>query len=194
MADTLRSILEAEITAFANNLVAKLSALPLSELTNLGVAGVKTPAKTGKAPKTLPSGRMARRDPEALKATIDQLVSVLSNAADGLSSEQLQSTTGLSKKEITRPIVIALNDGVIRKEGSKRATRYFVGGAKPKAAKPAAKKAATKKAPAKKPATKKASAKKASAKPKAAKASRKSKKTPEATPAETPAATDKAAE
>jgi hypothetical protein len=179
---TLRSVIEScaatFATAFAADLISKLGDLPLSELTNLSGAQVATSvtAKTPRAAKTGKGGRMARRDPEALKGVIDQIVHALISAPDGLSSEQLQKATGLGKKEITRPIVLALEGGLIRKEGQKRATKYMHGGgaqAGAKRAAKAAKKAAkpAKKAVAKKPAkpVKKVSAKPAASKKPAAK-------------------------
>lgn len=195
MATTLRSVIEEcatkFATEFANDLIAKLGDLPLSELTNLGGASksVSRPTKVSKG--VVEGGRMQRRDPEALKSVIDSIVTALTGAVEGLSSEQLQAELGIGKKEITHPVILALAEGLIRKEGNKRATRYFAGAkggtkggtkkvekraAKPaarttkpkakKAAKPATKKAVTKAA--KKPSRK--STKSTSTKPKAAEA------------------------
>lgn len=179
---TLKSVIDSCSAAFAASLLAGLQDLPLSELTNLGGAAaakkvttvvidhaVKAP-KAAKA-KTTSTGRLARRDPASLQLVIDNIVALLATGGDeGFSSEQLQTALGIDKKELTRPVVLALEQGVIRKEGEKRGTRYFTSTttAKPKAAKKAAKPKAAKKAA--KP------AKKAAAKAKPAKAARKSKR------------------
>lgn len=168
-------------TDLAEALVEMIREQPISELSGAGTASA---SKAPVATKTAPTGRLIRRSDEELQGIVEQIVSVVKAAAEGLQSEEIQAQTGLSKKEVVRPVQLALESGALRKEGAKRGTRYFAGKAPSKpAAKPEpividvhAKKAA-KPAVSKKPATKKAAAKPAA---KAKKVSASPKKTPKA--------------
>ena len=158
---------------FTSQILETLRGASMDDIVNLNGAGsVKLPTASKTASKTTSTGRLARRDPEEIAATIETIVAVLKKAPEGLRSEQLQEMTGIPKKEITGPIAQALASKQIKKTGNKRATTYFLGGGKvvkgpkkaasrvskpakavKKATKPAKK--ATAKAPAKKPAAKK---------------------------------------
>lgn len=41
-------------------------------------------------------------------------------------SEDIQKALGLSKKDVTRPLQLAIATKAIKKKGVKRATRYFL--------------------------------------------------------------------
>ena len=127
-----------------------------------------TTAKAAKAaklvaPKAAPkSGRLERRSSESIAKALDGIAALLAKKP-GIGSEEIQKTLGLARNEIARPIAIGLATKVLRKEGEKRATKYFAAGA-PKAvdagtpAKKPAKKAVVAKKPVKKPAKKAAEA------------------------------------
>lgn len=177
---TLKSLIESCNAAFAANFLAGLKDLPLSELTNLtGASPPKRNAPSADEPqaakpakaKTGKGGRLAKRGPEEMKVVIDNVVRALAANPEGLSREQLQKALSIDKKELTRPIVLALEQGLISKTGHKRSTRYTNGGG----AAAGAKREAKAKRAARAPVAKKTAAKSV-AKPVAKKASRKSKK------------------
>jgi hypothetical protein len=144
----LKQLIAALAEEFATKLIAGMGQLPMNEITSMQIAKHAAPALTeavtravrkpraAKAPSD--GSRMPRRDPAELKVVIDDIVRILSVSPEGLRSEELQEKTNLSKKEITRPIVLALEGGLIRKTGNKRATTYFVGGGAQTGAKRAA--------------------------------------------------------
>jgi len=87
-------------------------------------------AAVAKAPKPKKSGRLPRRGPADIQATLDKIVTLLQHNPQGLRSEQIVAALELDKKELPRPIAEGLKLGGITKSGEKRATTYFVGGAK----------------------------------------------------------------
>ena len=56
---------------------------------------------------------------------VEAVVGVLRSSKDGLRSEQIQQALGLSKKDLVRPIQLALSSKAIKKKGERRATSYF---------------------------------------------------------------------
>jgi hypothetical protein len=155
---------------FAQSIVALLQDQPLSMLTGEG-GHVTTAPKPARAPRAS-KGEGGRRGPEQMAALIEQIVHAVKAAPEGLRSEQIQKATDLDKREIVRPLQLALKQGLLRKVGEKRSTSYFSPGSEARGArKPAAKKLAKRKAAAKpkKVARSKSKAHKVVAKPKAAK-------------------------
>jgi hypothetical protein len=84
-----------------------------------GAAAAHVPAKKGKG------GRLARRSPADIEKVIGLITGALGKHKEGLRSEQLQKTLGISKKEITGPLTQALAAKEITKKGQKRSTTYF---------------------------------------------------------------------
>lgn len=164
----------------ADRVAALIADQPLSELTGLGgtvATAARAPRQVRGARKVSAGGRMAKRSAEDIEAVIELVASALKGEKEGLSSEQLQDKLSLSKKEIQRPIILALEQKRIFKTGEKRSTRYFdphVGGAhakpasKPKKASRKPKKAAGATRVRVKAAAKPKAKKKASAKPRVA--------------------------
>jgi hypothetical protein len=109
----------------AERVAALIADQPLSELT--GLSGGIVPASPTRAvrAKKAAGGRMAKRSAEDIEEVIQQVAAALKGEKEGLSSEQLQDKLNLSKKEIQRPIILALQQKRIFKSGEKRAARYF---------------------------------------------------------------------
>lgn len=128
---TLRQTLEIQAVQFASAIVDALRGASLDEL--LTITGGTTrsvsrgaPAKaTAVAPKK--AGRLGRRSPEDISRTLSQIVLTLEAHPEGLRAEQIKSLLGLDTREIPRPLAEGLKTGVLKKEGQKRATTYFVG-------------------------------------------------------------------
>lgn len=155
---------------FAQSLVTLLQDQPLSMLTG----GTTTTPAAPKAPRAAraASGGGGRRGPEEMAALIEQIVGTVRSAPEGLRSEQIQERTGLAKREIVRPLHLALKQGMLRKVGEKRSTTYFAPGSEARGASRSTKPAAKPKAKRKPVANKRHAAKakpktKVSAKPKA---------------------------
>lgn len=133
----LRSTITALTAKFADGVLRALHSAPLSELTALGGAGPSRRTgdsakratgdgagpKRGRLPTARPGARRNAKDFEKLAAAI---VSVVGEAgATGLRSEQIQKALGLTKKDVVRPIQIALSTKQLKKKGQRRGTTYF---------------------------------------------------------------------
>lgn len=120
--------------------MAELQHLTLAQILALaggsGFAGAGAPAKRGPGrPKKAASGGVSarpagksgrlRRSAEDLKRVATKIVALLNDHSDGLSSEEIQKSLGLQKKEIVGPIALGLEQGSLRKTGERRGTRYF---------------------------------------------------------------------
>ena len=72
-------------------------------------------------------GRLARRTPEEVEATLVKVVSTLkATRGKGMRSEQIQAALKLDKREMPRVIAVGLQSKKLRRKGEKRATVYFV--------------------------------------------------------------------
>lgn len=145
-------------TQLASDILNALQGASLADLgemlDNSGGARVKprelassTDTKTLK-PRKSGKGSGVKRSPEAIQAVLDSVVRYLNSNSEGIGSEHLQKALGIEKKDIVGPITQALAQGLIKKSGQKRATRYFPGSgrAATKAPKAAAAKKVGKKA------------------------------------------------
>ena len=114
---------------FARAVVAALGSMTLDEIAavraSAGGPPVATAAPAAKAPSKPAKRAPVRRTPEDLDAAVKAIVGALRGAKGGLSSEQIQKALGMAAKDMPRPISKALAAKVIRKRGSKRATRYY---------------------------------------------------------------------
>jgi hypothetical protein len=87
-----------------------------------GAAGIGPRSSPRREPP--PGTSRARRTLKELKADSDKLLEAI-RSNPGVNAEQLREITGLAHNEIVIPIRALLADGLIRKRGEKRATRYF---------------------------------------------------------------------
>lgn len=193
---TLQSRIQALSAAFADSIIAALRETSISELTSAaGVGGggrgkhvhsiseniEETP--TPRAAKAKKTGRLARRSEEDIAKVVEEILVVVKKHPEGIRAEELREELGLDKKEMPKPMLVALANGSLRKEGEKRATVYYIGGKASKAA-PKKKSAAKKASPKAKASSKKAALKKAAPKKKpVAKAKPKAKAAPKKKPA-----------
>jgi len=84
---------------------------------------VSTATLTPKLPRTRKGARRSKADQQKI---VDAVVTALATKKDGMRSEDIQKALGLSKKDVTRPLQLALTTKAIKKQGTKRATRYFL--------------------------------------------------------------------
>lgn len=133
----LRTTISALAAQFTDGVLRALHNASLSELTGLDAAKAAparrervaaAPAESaskrgGRLPTARPGARRTAKDFEKLAAAI---VSVVGEAgAKGLRSEQIQKALGLAKKDVVRPIQIALDNKQLKKKGQRRGTTYF---------------------------------------------------------------------
>jgi hypothetical protein len=75
---------------------------------------------------------------------LERIESLLSKSPRGLRAEEIRQQLGMQSKELPRPLKEGVEAGRLTKSGQKRATTYFVKGARP-AAGPSSRKGAKKK-------------------------------------------------
>ena len=139
MSTELRNHINHLAMQFASQLMAALKTASLSDLaaesaSQSGGAGGRRgpgrPAKGGsaKAPSESAAGRggkRRRRSAADIGETVEAIVKLLKTNTKGLRAEQIRAKLGLARKEIPRPIAMALEAKKITKKGQKRATTYF---------------------------------------------------------------------
>ena len=72
-----------------------------------------------------PGGRRGRRSSTEVAKISEQIVTYVQQAGERVAVSQIAKALKLDISDITRPIVLALEEGLIQKEGEKRMTRYF---------------------------------------------------------------------
>jgi hypothetical protein len=123
---------------FAASVLKALHGASLQDLVGLSGGGDAPRRGPGRPRKTetaaaAPSGatrlrrvkKGGRRSAKDLQGTIDAIVATLGKSKEGMRSEQIQKALGLTKKDVTRPLQLALSKKSIKKKGQKRATTYF---------------------------------------------------------------------
>jgi hypothetical protein len=72
-------------------------------------------------------GRLARRSPADITATLDQVVALVKRSTFGLRSEEIRKALRLDKREVPRVLKEGLARKKLRAKGQKRATTYSAG-------------------------------------------------------------------
>lgn len=91
------------------------------------VAKATRPMPTAKPPRAAKGGRRSDAEIEKTVARLKEYVT----AIPGSRMEHIGAGLGLATKVLTRPMAKLLASNDIRREGEKRATRYFPGGSAP---------------------------------------------------------------
>lgn len=91
-------------------------------------AKADAPAKT-KAPRKAAAkgdgGKRIRRSQEALDALLNDVVAAVKSSGDaGLSISGIASKIGAHKRDVGRPLTLALKDGFLKKVGERRDAKY----------------------------------------------------------------------
>ena len=126
---TLHSTINALAAEFAHELLAALRGASLEEIiaethgTHRTVKRERPSASFVASP--MKRGRLARRSEDDLKRLADRIVALVLSNKDGVNAERIKSTLKLQRKELPRPLMMALKTKKIRKRGQKRATTYF---------------------------------------------------------------------
>jgi hypothetical protein len=158
MSTSLQAMLSQVSEEFAQRVFEVIRTAFIDELSNVNLSGGAAPAPRARAaapkseaavkapkgklaPKAAPKAapkpvRLERRSSESIAKALEGIAALLSEQP-GIGSEQIQKTLGFARNEIARPIAIGIANGVLRKTGAKRATKYFVGNGAKKPAKAA---------------------------------------------------------
>ena len=81
------------------------------------------PTRTAKKGRKA-GGRRVRRSAEQLAEVQEKVIAVLSKKP-GLTSEEIQETLGLEKRELQRPLTLLREERRIKTKGQKRGMKYY---------------------------------------------------------------------
>ena len=128
MASTLHGTINTLASEFAHELLRALRGASLDEIIKETHAGHGT-SREGQARRAAPAGRrrgrLARRSPSELAKMVEKLVAVVRASKKGIGAEALRTALMVERRELPRPLAMALKTKKIRKRGKKRATTYF---------------------------------------------------------------------
>jgi hypothetical protein len=136
---TLKSRISSLASTFASEVVRAIQGASLQEL--LGEVGgprpgpgrprvpsarpVESPAPRRPAPPVAKSGRLPRRSPDEIKATLEKVHGLLKTKKDGLRAEEIRAALKLDVREMPRVLKEGLASKKLSSKGQKRATTYF---------------------------------------------------------------------
>jgi hypothetical protein len=134
---TLKSRISSLASSFADEVVRAIQGASLQELLGeVGGGGRAAARLRGAAPRAgvaaaprkgapRKSGRLQRRSPEEIKATLEKIHGLLKSKKDGLRAEQIRATLKLDVREMPRVLKEGLASKKLSSKGQKRATTYF---------------------------------------------------------------------
>ncbi len=139
---TLHNAINSLASDFAHQLLAALRGASLEEIiseTSVGHAprsgpgrprtrvasggGVPVPFRGGKRK----AGRLARRSAADIAKTVEKIVALVKANKKGINAEGIKAALKVDRRELPKPLGLALKSKKIRKKGHKRATKYFAG-------------------------------------------------------------------
>ncbi len=138
MTSALRNTINGLAASFASGVLNAIRSASLEEILAETAGGrrsaiaVGRPAAKGAGGSAgVKGGRLGRRSSGDIDALVGRIVALLVAKPEGLRAEEIRLALGIESKELPRPMMEALAQKKIIKQGQKRATTYFVkGGAK----------------------------------------------------------------
>jgi hypothetical protein len=131
---SLKASLESLAAGFAIDVVRAIQGASLLELRREVVGSSIRERTRAESPplrlvkrmvKPSSSGRLRRRSSEDIAAVLESVIKLLRNHTSGLAAEQIRGTLQMQSREMPRILSDGLRRGTLRKEGQKRATKYF---------------------------------------------------------------------
>lgn len=134
---TLKSRISSLASSFASEVVRAIQGASLQELLGEVGGGKRGPgrprgsiagASAVPAPRKVSprkSGRLQRRSPEEIKATLEKIHGLLKGKKEGLRAEQIRAALKLDVREMPRVLKEGLASKKLSSKGQKRATTYF---------------------------------------------------------------------
>jgi hypothetical protein len=80
----------------------------------------------GRSVPVAKSTRLARRSPDDIAKTLDQVVALVKKSKTGLRSEEIRKALALDVREVPRVLKQGVSAKKLKAKGQKRATRYSV--------------------------------------------------------------------
>ncbi len=143
----LRSAIATLAEDFASKVLAAIRTASLGDIAALGGGGAAAvgrrgpgrprAAAAGTAAPAAPRGRRGgrrRRTNADLEALGSRIVDTVKGSPGGMRAEAIREALGVARKELPRALSQLISSGLLKKEGERRATTYFVGdGSAPRA-------------------------------------------------------------
>lgn len=128
MASSLNSIIVSLAETFADELLATISRVSLSDIFGDAAAPSVTPAGVHRSSAAVAKTRASGVSRAGKPANVDvsAIVDVLRAYPNGLRAERLRAELGLGRDAMQKSVAIALESGAIGKRGARRGTMYFV--------------------------------------------------------------------
>jgi hypothetical protein len=114
-------------TTFAHDLLKALRGASLEDIISETRPGHVKRAPSPTRATRARGGRLARRTAKDIEKLAEQIVALVISNEDGINAESLRAALKVERKELPRPLAMALSSKKIRKRGVKRATTYFKG-------------------------------------------------------------------
>jgi hypothetical protein len=134
----LQSAIQNLSARFAIDLVGLLRNATLDELAALGtvpaaasngashaITKAAPRAQANGIPKQLPSGRLRRRTEADLKEMVTEIVDLVKKHPGGVNAESIRADLKIERRELPKPLGMALATKKIKKQGRKRGTLYI---------------------------------------------------------------------
>jgi len=120
---TLHTTINELASTFAHDLLRAFRKASLQDILAFDGGAQRGPATAG-APKPR-SGKRHRRTAADIGKTVDQIIAVVKGSKQGISAEGIRHALNVPRKELPKPIAMALASKKIRKSGKRRSTMYF---------------------------------------------------------------------
>ncbi len=120
----LQTAIEALSQQFSRDMLELLKNASMSDIANLAAAHPHAPI--GRVTSTrLPAPPPPRTPPKQNGAPAHSLVSLLKQRTQGMRAEELRLELDVDRPTVVKLITAALEEGLIKKKGEKRATTYY---------------------------------------------------------------------
>jgi hypothetical protein len=133
----VRPVVQRRVAQLVSELTTELTILVRQAAADVVQAtlGTNGSSRSSRAPRLGGGGKRIRRSSEDLAATAQRLRSHIAQSP-GQNMEQIGAALGATTRELRRPLGFLIDEGGVRREGEKRASRYFVGNGKPSRKRP----------------------------------------------------------
>lgn len=125
---TLHATINALASEFAHAILRALRDASLDEIiseTSSGHHVRRASRPRGLVATSRRSGRLPRRTEADLKKLTGRIVALVASHKQGINAEGIKAALKIERKELPRPLAMALASKKIAKRGKKRATKYF---------------------------------------------------------------------
>ena len=124
---SLQTTINELASRFAHDLLAAIRGTSLDEIIaeTHGTTHVKRGRRAAGFVATSRPGKRVRRTEADLKKLTDKIVALVASKKAGINAEGIKAALKVERKELPRPLAMALSAKKIRKSGKRRATLYF---------------------------------------------------------------------